>query len=48
VSAPAVPAAGGVPVLCWRLARGQLAARRRAGQERESWIGEHHKPATAG
>jgi hypothetical protein len=40
VRALAGPAAGGVAVLRWRLTI-QLAARRHAGQERESWIGEH-------
>jgi anti-sigma B factor antagonist len=53
---PAAPAAPGRQLRQWPGVPsaspwqdlGRVAARRHAGQERESWIGEHHRPATAG
>jgi hypothetical protein len=48
VDAPAAPAAGGVLVLCWRLTRVSWPRAAMRVRKRESWVGEDHKPATAG
>jgi hypothetical protein len=48
VGAPAAPAAGGVPVLCWRLTKVSWPRAAMRVRKRESWVGEEHKPATAG